>query len=144
MAAACSLIENKDHSCANPENSDSGGPGLEVIKLEYSLKLKIKHIDWLLADTCPQAANHCALFWKKKSSTYFIRGRSELPREATGPEGFNFFSWRVRASISYETFSHLGFWTPVHHTGSTHAIHKESYIIEPCHVISNFVAFWQV
>ena len=26
-------------------------PGLEVIKLEYSLKLKIKRNDWLLADT---------------------------------------------------------------------------------------------
>ena len=38
------------------------GPGLEVIKLEYSLKLKIKCNDMLLADTCPQAANHCALF----------------------------------------------------------------------------------
>ena len=37
-------------------------PGLEVIKLEYSLKLKIKRNDWLLADTSPQAANHCALF----------------------------------------------------------------------------------
>ena len=36
-------------------------PGLEVIKLEYSLKLKIKGNDWLLVDTCPQAANHCAL-----------------------------------------------------------------------------------
>ena len=35
--------------------------GLEVIKLEYSLKLKVKHNDWLHADTCPQAANHCAL-----------------------------------------------------------------------------------
>ena len=33
-----------------------------VIKLEYSLRLKIKGNDWLLADTCPQAANHCALF----------------------------------------------------------------------------------
>ena len=29
----------------------------------YSLKLKIKRNDWLLTDTCPQAANHCALFW---------------------------------------------------------------------------------
>ena len=38
------------------------GPGLEVIKLEYSLKLKIKRNDWLLADTCPQAAYRCALF----------------------------------------------------------------------------------
>ena len=37
-------------------------PGLEVIKLEFILKLKIKHNDWLLADTCPQTANHCALF----------------------------------------------------------------------------------
>ena len=38
-------------------------PGLEVIKLEFILKLKIKRNDWLLADTCPQAANHCTLFW---------------------------------------------------------------------------------
>ena len=35
-------------------------PGLEVVKLEYSLRLKKKRIDWLLADTCPQAANQCA------------------------------------------------------------------------------------
>ena len=34
----------------------------EVIKLEYSLKLKIKRNDWLLADMCPQAVSHCALF----------------------------------------------------------------------------------
>ena len=33
-------------------------PGLEVIKLEYSLTLKIKRNDWLLADTCP-----FSLFW---------------------------------------------------------------------------------
>ena len=37
-------------------------PGLQIIKLEYSLKLKIKCNDWLLVDTCPQAANYCALF----------------------------------------------------------------------------------
>ena len=37
-------------------------PGPEFIKLEYSLKLKIKRSDWLLADTCPQTANHCAYF----------------------------------------------------------------------------------
>ena len=36
--------------------------GLEVIKLEYSLRFKIKRNDWLLADTCPQAANHFPLF----------------------------------------------------------------------------------
>ena len=38
-------------------------PGLEFINLEFNLRLKIKRNDWLLADTCPQAANHCALFW---------------------------------------------------------------------------------
>ena len=37
-------------------------PGFEVIKLEFILRLKIKRNDWLLADTCPQAANHCTLF----------------------------------------------------------------------------------
>ena len=33
----------------------------KVIKLEYSLKLKIKHNDWLFADVSA-IANHCALF----------------------------------------------------------------------------------
>ena len=37
-------------------------PLFEVIKLEFILKLKIKRSDWLLADTCPQATNHCTLF----------------------------------------------------------------------------------
>ena len=37
-----------------------GKPGLEVIKLEYRLRLKINRNDWLLA--CSQAANHCDLF----------------------------------------------------------------------------------
>ena len=36
--------------------------GLKVIKLEYILRLKIKRNDWVIADTCPQAANHYALF----------------------------------------------------------------------------------
>ena len=36
--------------------------GLNVIKREFIIKHKIKRNDWLLADTCPQAANHCALF----------------------------------------------------------------------------------
>ena len=35
---------------------------LEVKKLEFILKPKIKCNDWLLADTCPQVANHCTLF----------------------------------------------------------------------------------
>ena len=37
-------------------------PDPEVIKLEYSLRLKIKRSDLLLVDTCPQAANHYAFF----------------------------------------------------------------------------------
>ena len=37
-------------------------PGPKVIKLEFSLKLKIKHNDLLIADTCLQSANHCPLF----------------------------------------------------------------------------------
>ena len=37
-------------------------PGLEVVKLEYCLKLKRKHNDGLLADTFSQAAHHCDLF----------------------------------------------------------------------------------
>ena len=32
------------------------------MKLESILRLKIMRNDWLLADMCPQAANHCALF----------------------------------------------------------------------------------
>ena len=40
----------------------TGKPGPEIIKLEFILKLKIKHNDWLLADTCQQAANHCVVF----------------------------------------------------------------------------------
>ena len=37
---------------------DQEGP--EVITLEFILK--IKRNDWLLVDTCPQAANHWVLF----------------------------------------------------------------------------------
>ena len=36
--------------------------GLEGIKLEFILKLKIKRNVLLLVDTCPQATNRCALF----------------------------------------------------------------------------------
>ena len=47
----------------NPSEKDIGrSAGLEVLKLEFILKLKIKRTDWLLADMCPQAANNCALF----------------------------------------------------------------------------------
>ena len=30
--------------------------------VSYHSQTKIKHTDWLLADMCPQAANHCGLF----------------------------------------------------------------------------------
>ena len=59
-------------------------PGLEVIKLEYSLKLKIKHSDWLLADTCPQAANHCPLFWVLEWTKLLLpRGQDTPKRKST-------------------------------------------------------------
>ena len=45
--------------------------GLEVIKLEHSLSLKIKRIDWLRADTCPQAANHCAYFESENELKFY-------------------------------------------------------------------------
>ena len=44
------------------KNNCIGEAGLEVIKLEFILKLKIKRNDWLLVHTCPQATNHCVLF----------------------------------------------------------------------------------
>ena len=34
----------------------TSGPGPKVVKLEFILRLKVKRNDWLLADTCPQAA----------------------------------------------------------------------------------------
>ena len=46
-------------------------PGLEVIKLEFILRLKIKLNDWLLADTCPQAANHCAFCFESENVLKF-------------------------------------------------------------------------
>ena len=52
-------------NCDSSQHHDNQVPtdaGPEVIKLECILKLKIKHNGWLLADRCPQAANHCALF----------------------------------------------------------------------------------
>ena len=45
--------------------------GLEVIELEYSLRLKIKRNDWLLADTSPQAANHCAYNFESENELKF-------------------------------------------------------------------------
>ena len=50
-------------------------PGLKVIKLEYILRLKIKRNDWLIVDTCPQAANHYALFLSLRMNSSFINLR---------------------------------------------------------------------
>ena len=33
-----------------------------VVRFESIRKFKLKRNDWLLAGTCQQAANHCALF----------------------------------------------------------------------------------
>ena len=43
-------------------DKDHNVPDLKVIKLEYILRLKIKRTDLLIADTCPQSANHCTYF----------------------------------------------------------------------------------
>ena len=53
-------------------------PGLEVIKLEFILRHKIKRNDWLFADTCPQAANHYALFRSLSLYSSFITSRPVL------------------------------------------------------------------
>ena len=60
--SSSSVALHDDARMRGSRNIRQWGPGLEVIKLEFILKLKIKHNDWLLADTRPQAANHCALF----------------------------------------------------------------------------------
>ena len=54
------------------------GAGLEVIKLEFILRLKIKLNDWLIADTCPQAANHLAFILSLSLYSSFITSRSGL------------------------------------------------------------------
>ena len=41
----------------------------------YSLRLKIKHSDWLFADTCPQAANHWRFFLSLRMNSSFITSR---------------------------------------------------------------------
>ena len=52
----------KSYVFSSPLNEEFRS-GLEVIKLGFILRLKIKRNDWLLADACPKAANHCTLFW---------------------------------------------------------------------------------
>ena len=56
-------------------------PGLEVIKFEFILKLKIKHKDWLLADMCPQTANRYAFFFSLRLYSSFITSKPGPPAE---------------------------------------------------------------
>ena len=49
--------------------------GLEVIKLECSLKLIIKRIDWLLADTCPQFSQSLRFILSLRMNSSFITSR---------------------------------------------------------------------
>ena len=58
--------------------------GLEVIKLELILKLKIKRNDWLLADTCLQAANLCRLYFEFETVLKF----------------YNLNAWTLKASYT--------------------------------------------
>ena len=58
LSSVITLANSLDPS----HNRQNVSPGLGVLKLEFILRLKIKHNDWLLADTCLPAANHCALF----------------------------------------------------------------------------------
>ena len=59
---AVNTFTSSDNVAVNTFASNENVAVLKVIKLELILKLKIKHNDWLLADTCLQAANHCAYF----------------------------------------------------------------------------------
>ena len=59
----CPIYQAMDYVSHYPTKLREPDPSLNAIKLEFILKLKIKRNDWLLVDTCPQAANHCALFW---------------------------------------------------------------------------------
>ena len=54
----------------------SSVPGLEVIKLEYNLKLKIKCNDWLLADTCPKQPIIALYFeFENELKFYYLEAR---------------------------------------------------------------------
>ena len=49
--------------------------GLEVIKLEFILKLKIKRNDWLLADMCPQSTKLLRFILSLRLYSSFITSR---------------------------------------------------------------------
>ena len=45
--------------------------GLEVIKLEYSLRITIKRNDWLLADTCVHKQPIIAVYFESENELKF-------------------------------------------------------------------------
>ena len=49
-------------------------PGLEVIKLEYSLKLKIKRNDWLLADVSASSQSLRFILSLRMNSSFITSG----------------------------------------------------------------------
>ena len=55
-------------------------PGLEAIKLEYSLRLKIKRNDWLLADTCPKQPI-IALYFESETVHKFYNLEALFPHQ---------------------------------------------------------------
>ena len=59
--------------------------GLEVIKLEFSLKLKIKRNDWLLAGTYPQAALSLRFILSLRLNSSFITSRPGSAGQLTWP-----------------------------------------------------------
>ena len=67
----CKFMQDLFFCLTGPKRLLRGKTGLEVIKLENSLRLKIKCNDWLLADTCPQAANHCAYFESENELKFY-------------------------------------------------------------------------
>ena len=82
----------------------------EVIKLEFILKLKIMHYDWLLI--CPDAANHCALFITSKPMIT-IAHPGELKNSSTHREEFQHLSHGltelVQTNLKQDTHYYLKF-----------------------------------
>ena len=57
------MFENVDGRTTDERTTDAGVTGILIAHLgAFSSGELIMHNDWLLADTCPQVANHCALF----------------------------------------------------------------------------------
>ena len=74
---------------------NQGSPGLEVIKLEFILILKIKCIDWLLVDTCPQAASTSV--HKQPISALYFEFETVL----------KFYNLKTRAYLAFAPLTHF-------------------------------------